>query len=279
MSPTRLSRNQALPLTQATRIVTGETSHIREPVNIALLCIALALVPAFIVWVGRQERLGRPAIIPNSLWRNKAFTSICIMVFLVWGGFNAVETFLTFFWQDVQKLTAIETSLRFLPAPIMGMVTNLVIGLIVHKVPADWAANVASVLTTVAPLMMAIAQPQWPYWSCSFIAAGFNPIGADTLYTISNLVITSMFPPHTQALAGAVFNTIAQIGKSIGLATSAVVANSVTAKSYYEDKESPEALLEGYHAAFWYMFALNAVTIAVGFWGLRKIGKVGLKQD
>jgi hypothetical protein len=60
----------------------------------------MALIPVFIFWVGRQERLGRPAIIPvsyiycanailtlirqNSLWRNTAFTAMCLAVFFTW---------------------------------------------------------------------------------------------------------------------------------------------------------------------------------------------------
>ena len=73
--------------------ITGSVHNIREPSSIALLCIAAALVPAFIVWVGRQERLGRPAVIPNSLWRNSSFTSICIMILFNTAVTNGMEVF------------------------------------------------------------------------------------------------------------------------------------------------------------------------------------------
>lgn len=55
--------------------LTGAVTSIKEPITIALLVSAVITMIAFIIWVGRQERLGRPAIIPNSLWRNKVFTS------------------------------------------------------------------------------------------------------------------------------------------------------------------------------------------------------------
>ena len=112
-----------------------------------------------------------------------------------------------------------------------------------------------------------------------FLANIFNPAGADTLFTVSNLLITSVFPARTQALAGGVFNTVSQIGKSVGLALVAVIASSVTADSDYVDKASPEALLEGYKATFWFCFTTTAATIAMCSWGLRSIGKVGHKQD
>jgi hypothetical protein len=108
------------------RLISGETAKIREPTTLGLLITAILLVPAFVVWVGRQERLGRPAIVPNSLWRNRVFSVICLGVFITWGVFNAIETYLTLFFQDVQKISAIQTSIRFLPAPIAGAIANIV---------------------------------------------------------------------------------------------------------------------------------------------------------
>lgn len=266
-------------LSYAFASITGSSSNIKSPATLSLLISSLALIPIFVLWVGRQERLHRPAIIPNSLWRNRVFTSICISVFLTWGAFNAVESILTLYFQYVQQISAIQTSLRFLPAPISGTLANIVIGLIVHRVRADWAVIVGTVITCIAPLLMAIIQPEWTYWSCAFLAVFFNPVGADTFFTISNLLITSVFPTKTQALAGGVFNTIAQIGKSVGLATSAVIASTVTTQSTFIDKKGPEALLEGYKATFWYCFALSLTTLAVSSWGLRNIGRVGVKRE
>lgn len=40
-----------------------------------------------------------------------------------------------------------------------------------------------------------------------------NPLGADLIYTIANLVMTAAFQNQTQALAGSVFNMLAQIGE------------------------------------------------------------------
>jgi len=260
-------------------LISEETAKIREPTTLGLLITAICLIPAFILWVGRQEKLGRPAIIPNSLWRNRIFSVICLGVFITWGVFNAVETYLTLFFQEVQKISAIQTSIRFLPAPIAGALANLVMGLIAHKVRADYAVIVGVSLTTIGALLMCVIQPEWSYWACAFAAVFLNPMGADALFTISNLVITSVFPARTQGLAGGVFNTVAQIGKSVGLATSGVIAASITEHSKYHEKESPEALMEGFRAAFWYLFALSCATGALFVWGLRGIGKVGMKRE
>lgn len=248
--------------------------------NICLLILSFALFLAFVVWVGRQERLGRPALIPNSLWHHKVFSCTCICVFCVWASFNIFEQYLNFFFQEVQKISPLGAAIRFIPAPISGALTNIVVGFIVHRVRGDWIVISTSVRTVVASVLMAIANPKWSYWACAFVANFFNPIGADGIFTVSNLLITSMFPPKTQGVAGGVFNTVSQTGKNVGLALSALIANQVTAQyPPVVDKHDPEALLAGYRAAFWFCAGLTGASLGLSVWGLRNIGKVGQKKD
>lgn len=108
---------------------------------------------------------------------------------------------------------------------------------------------------------MALANPNQSYWAFAFVAVSLNPIGCDALFLVANLIIISVFPRDTQGLVGVVFNTVAQIGRSLGLAVIALVADSVIARSSVEDKGSAEALMEGYRAAFWLMFAMCAASL------------------
>ena len=266
-------------LTATLRAITGSPEKIMSPVNITLLVLSFLLFPAFVFWVGRQERLKRPALIPNSLWRHKGFSCVCVNVFCIWAAFCAFEQYLNFFFQDVQGISPQVTALLFLPAPISGALTNVVVGFTVHRVRGDWIVIVTSICSALGSLLMAINNPAWSYWRCSFIANFLNPIGADGIFTVSNLLITSMFPPEMQGVAGGVFNTVSQTGKSVGIALTVLLADQVTRSSQHVDKTSPEALLAGYRAAFWFCVALIGASLCISVWGLRKIGKVGLKRD
>ena len=113
----------------------------------------------------------------------------------------------------------------------------------------------------------------------AFIAVFLSPVGCDGLYTISNLLITSVFPKNTQGLAGGVFNTLSYIGQSVSLALLATVSNRVTVASDYTDKKSPEALLVGYRADSWLNLVMCGVSLGFSVWGLRKIGKIGKKEE
>lgn len=97
------------------------------------------------------------------------------------------------------------------------------------------------------------------------------------LFTASNLVISDSFPPDVQSLAGGVFNEVAQFGNSVGLAVTAAIAASVTEHS--QETHHRDALMEGYRAAFWTVFAGTAVVVLISYFGLRKTGKIGQKEE
>jgi MFS family permease len=105
------------------------------------------------------------------------------------------------------------------------------------------------------------------------------PLSIDVLFTVGILIISDVFPARTQALAGAVFNTVSQLGTSIGLCVLQIISIAVTRESRFFRKTSPEALLEGYKASFWTTFAFGIIACFVGAFGLGRLGKVGEKRD
>ncbi len=70
---------------------------------------------------------------------------------------------------------------------------------------------------------------------------------------------------------------LSQIGKSVGIATSALIARQVTAQA--GKWGTMESLLLGYKAGWWYNCSLGLLSVAVSFWGLRSVQKVEVKRD
>jgi MFS family permease len=161
----------------------------------------------------------------------------------------------------------------------MGAATNIAIGFLVNKISAMVLVPVSLITSAVGPLLFAILSPSWPYWAAAFPAMCLSPIASDTLFTVSNIVITNSFPDKTQALAGGVFNTVSQLGNSIGLAATAMLAAGITHSSKTGGASPDSALLEGYRAAFWMCFAAGVVSCVISCAGLRNAGKIGLKRE
>lgn len=207
-------------------------------------------------------------------------------------------------FQEVQGISALGAAVRFLPEVVVGISLNLLTGVFVDRIPANHLINGSCLIATASPLIMALIDPAWTYWRAAFWAVLLCPVNADgdkkppflirireinasltiypvpaVIFTVANLIITDAFSENTQALAGGVFNTMAQFGYSVGIMLMAITQTAVTNSSVYEDNASPEALMEGYRAAFWLCFGFQAVACPIGVWGLRKAGRVGLKRD
>jgi hypothetical protein len=74
-------------------VISSDVQKIRNGGSIALLIVALASVPAFTYWVHRQADKGRPALIPNKIWKNLPFSSICVTVMLSFGVLYSMEQY------------------------------------------------------------------------------------------------------------------------------------------------------------------------------------------
>ena len=108
------------------------------------------------------------------------------------------------------------------------------------------------------------------------------------------LIVSEAFPDKTQALAGAVFNVVTQFGQSIGLALAGILSDTVSQQHQGSPPDKHvngsgsstvatdppiAALLLGYRAGFWMCTGWAILACCVGAFGLRKVGKVGLKRD
>jgi hypothetical protein len=57
------------------------------------LTIAVLLFPTFFLWMHRQKKLGKVALIPNSLWKKIPFLAISLMVLLQWAVVQSMEVY------------------------------------------------------------------------------------------------------------------------------------------------------------------------------------------
>jgi hypothetical protein len=187
-------------------MLSADVKSIRQPSNIALLVLGAASVPAFSWWMNYQVKHNRPALIPNSLWRNSSFTSICVMVLFASAFTNSMELFSSLLYvssqilmssqclslmctsfQQVQGQSALGASLRILPALIMAVLINISTGFFVGRMPIMWVVLAAAAFSAISPLLMALIDPKWPYWYMAFIAQ---------VYKLTRSVLIVRLFPH-----------------------------------------------------------------------------------
>ncbi|CAI6306283.1 unnamed protein product [Periconia digitata] len=261
-------------------MISADLLVIRSTTTIVLLAISVTLLIAFPLWMRYRERRGLSALVPNSLWKNQRFASICAVVALSYGANNAMTQFSSLYFQEIQNHSALTASLYTLPSLVVGVCINLTVGIFVDRLPAGWLVVGSSLLSALSPLMMALVDPAWKYYYLELWAQILAPLNADVLYTVGLIIVSDSFPKETQALAGAVFGTVAMFGTSLGVGICQVITLGVMGgQSDTAFLENVGDMLKGYRAGFWTMFCLTVCCIVVGVVGLRRTGKVGVKKD
>ncbi|RYP52163.1 hypothetical protein DL768_002605 [Monosporascus sp. mg162] len=256
-------------------MVTSDHRNLRKASNIALLSISLALLAGFPCWMHWQSKHDRPALIPNRLWRQATFTSACLGVFFCWASLNGIEYFSTLFFQQIQELPALESSIQYFSQIIMGTSVNIVLVYLISRVRVVVLAVVSACITLVSPAIMATVRIDASYWAGPCWALFLCPVNPWVLFSISNLLISDALPADEQSLAGGVFNQFAQFGNSVGLAITAVIAASVTEHS--NELGEKTRLMDGFRAAFWAIFASTGAVIVISAVGFRGAGLIGQK--
>lgn len=151
-------------------MLAADMENIKDASIIVLLSLSVALVASFVIFMRRQEHTEKPALIPNTIWQNASFTTVCLLVLLSNAVVNCMELFSSLFFQEVQGDTALETSLKILPNMILGIVTNFTTGFFINRMLPIHAILITSGLCAIAPALMATIDPSWPYWYDAFFA-------------------------------------------------------------------------------------------------------------
>jgi hypothetical protein len=93
-------------------------------------------------------------------------------------------------FQEVEGISALQSSLRFIPHPIMGAVVNFATAYLISRVNIQFLAVASALVTVIAPVLMATVDIGENYWFAPFWALLLSPVNPDGEYnTLSTLMM------------------------------------------------------------------------------------------
>lgn len=130
-------------------------------------------------------------------------------------------------------------------------------GFFLHRIPGTILILFAGTAYVIACLMFAIAPVGANYWAYVFPACIACTIGIDITFSVTNIFITTALPLKQQGLAGALINSLLQLGIAFFLGFGALIERST------EDQGTRQS----YKYVFWFTLACagTALLIMAGF--------------
>ncbi|EGN99471.1 hypothetical protein SERLA73DRAFT_182421 [Serpula lacrymans var. lacrymans S7.3] len=272
----------------------------KTPYIIALLIIGVIFIGVFLAWEHHLENVmndpnrvksiwSPPPLMKLSIWgrANGRMAVILVIAFLNWSGFMSWSFWVQLYYQNYLQLTPVRTMVRFIPMFVTGCLCNFFVAVLVGRLPMVIFAVSGTLLTASAGILFAVINPSVTYWAFGFPSTVFSVFGADFVFSSGTIFIAKIAMGHEQSVAGALFQTMTQLGTAFGLTISTIVFNSTVNKESLalgvvpniDGTNTPQAAqLKGYRSAQWTAcsFCLFAALLAAVF--LRGVGVVGHKK-
>jgi len=259
-----------------------------------LIVVSAILVALFVLWQRHLERNlhagGLPPLLKVSLFKSGRFSAAMLIMALFFSSFNGFLVYATYYFQDFQGLSPLQTTLRFIPTGVTGILTALVVSQFIARIPTYLILLFGNACVSISCLLFAAPIPPTTHYAAyGLIAMILSVLGADTTWPCMTLFTSHALPQQDQALGGALVNSMGQVGRSISLAIATAIQTAVMARQRGLPVEEAgpvkvweDASLKGLQAANWFHFALGVVSMGVAvsaFRGVGIVGKAGVKEE
>ncbi|KAF7370105.1 MFS general substrate transporter [Mycena sanguinolenta] len=222
-----------------------------NPSIIGLTCASVVILVLFWIYETWQEKKGAAVLMPPSIWKHPSarMPSTIGMVFFAWWNFNMLLYLCALYYQQVNGLSPLQTSIRFLPGFFFGVVFNLTGG--------------------------------WLFESGGGIIY-YSRSNHDE-HGICLTIFSARVDNDSKSLAGGIFNVAIRLGSLLGLTVSTIISTTVSKhfQSAHPELSSddPRVLMAGFRAAAWSLIAAGGISFAIALIGLRGIGIIGKPSE
>jgi predicted MFS family arabinose efflux permease len=263
----------------------------RTPWVPTLIAVSLLIILGFGIWQHHLEtRTQKRPLIKLSIFSNRKFAWANVLMGLFFSAFNNYLILATYWFQDFQGRSVIQTTLRFVPNGVTGIVVATVTGFLVSHVRGDYILMFSTCAVSMSSLLFAIPIPETTtYWAYGFPAMVFCVCGADTIFPVLTLFVAKTLPPEDASLGGALITAVGQIGRAVGLALATAVQTAIIAKEMgvsvdqvgeegHELQPWDPALKAGIRGTAWFNFGMSIISLLIVLVFIRGIGIVGGKR-
>jgi MFS family permease len=250
-----------------------------------LIVVSVMLLVAFVMWqIYLEKKTTRRPLMKISMFKSYKISAAMFAMMSFFGAFSNYLIFATYFYQEFEGRSTIQTTLRFIPTGVVGIIAIFIVSQLLSKVKVYYILMWGMLCCAVACLLFAVPIPVGTtYWAFGFPAMCLAVLGADALFPALLLFTAQSLPKEDQALGGATINCVGQVGRAICLAICTAVQVTVQ-----ESKESGSsavtgegsignlAYLSGLRGAMWFSFGTAIAgffVVAALFRGTGKVGK------
>ncbi|KAK0272984.1 hypothetical protein LTR91_003137 [Friedmanniomyces endolithicus] len=211
-------------------------------------------------------------LLPSSIWKGSAMLPLCVAICLLYGTWGIFSVYGTLYFQNVMSVSPLQVVAWYAPLGIAGLLLSIAEGFILHLVPGRILLIISGLGATGSQLLLALMPLEKAnYWAWVFPATIMSTIGIDLATILLTVFVTTTFPAAQQGLAGAVVNSVLQLGVALTVGLTDIIQSK---------KVSEVGLARSYKCTFWFGVGAGALSLAIMIvWGKVAKATSGLTAD
>lgn len=212
--------------------------------DVSVVATFVASILLIIAFVYNESKVKHP-LVPLSVFRLRNVVGGNLIMIPAMAGMLGMFFFMSLYMQNILKFTPIESGLAFAPFPVILGFISWHAPKLVKKFGIKKLLIVGTLLPTIGISLLTALPLNGSYVVNILPSIILIPAGMSVFFLSAILAATSGVPARESGLVSGLINTSQQIGGALGVALLAGVAAFAAG-----GVQSPEAQLQGYHAAF-----------------------------
>jgi EmrB/QacA subfamily drug resistance transporter len=241
--------------------------------TIGVIAAAAALMAVFLFIEARS----RHALMPLGFFRRRTPTGANIVGLGLGTVVFGMFFLLSLYMQQVLGFSALETGVGYLAVALTAVVASGVAQALVTR--AGVKPILAFGLLSILAGLVWFTQISVDGSYAADLLGGFLLVGVGLGFSFVPVSIAALagVPPQEAGLASGLINTSQQIGGALGVAILTTVSTTTTSDAIASGTDQPQALVDGFSAAFWVAAAFAAAAIVATLLALRRQDLAGVE--
>jgi len=228
---------------------------------ITALVLGGAMLGGFL-WV--EHHRGKRAMMPIELFKNRCFSGLNLLTFLLYGAFGAAMLLIPYVLISSGGYSPIQAGLAMLPLPILMTAVSPKMGAIAARIGPRLPLTVGPMIVAAGMLLAWLIRADGSYWTGTFPAILLMALGMTiAVAPLTSSVLGSVEEQHVAMASG--FNSA--VARTGGLIATALLGSVLASEG--------SAMFAGFHAA---MMVAAAVAAIGGIVALAMLGGVRMKK-
>ena len=225
------------------------------PTSAIAMGAGAVILIAFLLY---ERRLGEKAMVPLALFRNRCFSSLNLMTFLLYGAFGGAMLLIPFTLIEAGGYSPIEAGMSLLPLSILLGAGSPMMGKLAERIGPKWPLTFGPMIVGAGLVLATRISSDQSYWTHAFPAILVMSVGMTLAVAPLTSTVLASVDRHQTGMASGLNSALSRLG---GLIVIALLGAVLAAKG--------EALLGPFAYALVIMGIVAALGGVAAFFGLQ----------